>query len=127
MSIAIGIAVGASASSASAAKQAKQATCLQVMEKFQPVTATTEQKQDYAECVGFMHPQPIPSGDIFFLKVVLLLIFSCGVFAVWKECRDGTSWFSLDALMVFIVGCTVGVFGLVVIAVLAFVFGGVPS
>ena len=75
--VAIGLATGAAvASSSNSVNSSTKKTyyCNQIMPKFNPKTATVEQKQNYADCVDHFYPSMTPA-DIIAVKVIIIAAF----------------------------------------------------
>ena len=74
-----------------AANQAAQATkavqCVGVMDGFTHSTATVEQRQEYAECVGLLYPSAdaISPAAVGLLLITVLLGAISGAFSVRRE------------------------------------------
>lgn len=66
-----------STQAAVASARARRAECLFVTDRFDNVGSTVEQKQEYASCIGVLHPQPISAEGIGWIKaaIVLTLVF----------------------------------------------------
>ena len=56
-------------------ERAKKLACESLEQSFEPKTATIQQKQDYAECMRLLYPQEMSAGDVFALKIVLVIAF----------------------------------------------------
>ena len=70
-----------------AAQARKAAQCVGVMDGFTHSTATVEQRQQYAECVGLLYPSAdvISPAAVLLLLVTVLLGAISGAFSVRRE------------------------------------------
>lgn len=87
MSVSIGMAAGASAQAAAALQQAREAkkiACQNSMPSFNDQKATIEQKQIYADCVGFLYPQELDPAQILVMKALFVLALIGGCVGVYK-------------------------------------------
>ena len=85
----------AAADAARAAHDAKVARCTVVEANFNAVTASVGGKLDYAECIGFLYPQPseqppsmMTRASILAIVVVLVVATILGVVRGWREDGD---------------------------------------
>lgn len=105
--VAIGLAAGAavaSSSNSSGSSAKKTYHCNQIMPKFNPKTATVEQKQDYADCVDHFYPSMTPV-DIIAAKVMIIAAFISFVIAsVYCFREDGFIGLALATLAPLLVG-----------------------
>lgn len=114
------IASSAAAIAAEEARQAKIARCQAFMPRFDHKTATVEDRRDYAQCVGIVHPEPVhpepwSDGSIYIAKalfVIALIGMGLGVFQAQRECRGDVAGWVLLGLAGFI-GAPLAVCGVV--------------
>lgn len=66
------IATSAIIISASAARDAKEAKCAALIDGYEHATATTEQQQEYADCIDMLHPDQITGTEVIAIKVVIV-------------------------------------------------------
>jgi hypothetical protein len=77
MSVAVGIAAGASAMSASNSAQIariKREECELIVETYDPVGAPVIEMKEYAQCVNYLHPNPASDEVVFAGKIVVLIL-----------------------------------------------------
>lgn len=85
------------------------AQCQEFMPKFDPTTASTTEKQQYAHCVELVYPPP---HDFTGAKgLVAMLLAAAIVGAVWGGARDG----EIEGAFM---GAVVGLFGTCVLALI---------
>ena len=105
--VAIGLATGAAVASSSNSENSsanKTYYCNQIMPKFNPKTATVEQKQDYADCVDHFYPSMTPA-DIIAVKVMIIAAFISFVIAsVYCFREDGLIGIVVATIAPLIVG-----------------------
>ncbi len=105
MSVAVGIAAGASAQAAVASSQAAKALCVARMPNFDAKTATVQQAREYASCVHRVYGsgEPMDPGAVIALKLIVALSFvgliAGGVYG-WRD--SWGDWF--DVVMWAVVG-----------------------
>lgn len=125
--IASNVAISAATSSNNRDKaEAKTFNCTRTTESFDSKTATLEQKQNYAECVQYLHPvNPVKTEqDIVLSKAasVLFLVSCLGAFIYMFETRRKASCrYKIDYVLipvVFGIGVTavVGLFAFAICA-----------
>jgi hypothetical protein len=124
MSTTVAISAAAMASSAaanSAAQAAKKNSCSAFELSYRPDLATVGQKQQYAECIELLYPQPsapLAGAEIIVAKiaiVILLIAFVVGAVKGWRE-GYGTSDRIVGAVLT-------GLMGWVCVAVVALILG----
>lgn len=79
----------------------KKGYCLGVEKNFDSLTATVEQKQEYAECVGLLHPNEMTGSEILAWKIIIFAGLGSAIFAFWRFKDDliEAVIFSLVALL----------------------------
>lgn len=77
-----------STQAAVASARARRAECLFVTDRFDNVGSTVEQKQEYASCIGVLHPQPISAEGIGWIKAAIVLTLVFIVVGAVKGYRD---------------------------------------
>ncbi len=114
---AIAIASAANANAAAARQAAHRAECRALMPSYQDVTATVEQRREYAECVGLLYPHELTGSALTAAKfwvLIALVSIPVGAWLGWQE--DETP----GAMMGAILGpCAVGAVGLATMAIIA--------
>lgn len=73
-------------SSGSSSSYAKKIACQSYEQSFNKLNATIEQKQKYANCIDILYPQ-MTSGEIIFIKFIILLSISLFIIGYWKGYR----------------------------------------
>jgi hypothetical protein len=71
-----------------AAHQAKVERCIVETGAFNPSTASTIQKQSYAECITTLYPNNFTGGEVLVAKVliaILLIAMVVGAIRGWRE------------------------------------------
>lgn len=73
------IAAASVAIAASAANQANNAQrtveCNRIVDRFEPQYATVQEQKQYADCIDFLHPDPVFTESVWFIKAVII----CGL------------------------------------------------
>lgn len=116
--IASNLAISAATSSNNREKaEAKTFNCTQTAESFDSKTATLEQKQNYAECVQYLHPVKTDQDVVLSKAAALLFLVSClgsfiYMFGTRREayCRDKIDYVLLPLLFGMGVTAVVGLF-----------------
>lgn len=83
--------------------EVKKQACKVYEREFNSITATVEQKQDYAKCINELHPN-FSGGDIIFFKCLVVLAFVTFVVSVYKGYKD------LDIIFGLLLGALLAVF-----------------
>lgn len=105
-----------------AAIRAKIIHCKVIEKTFDPIEATTNQKQEYAECIKELYPTSIGPGIIILLKIVFVVGLMSALVGGYKEYkRDYADWIGIitlstiyglgiPALICIVLGVIVGIF-----------------
>lgn len=90
------------------------------MPAFQPLTATVAQQQDYAECVGLLHPtDDMPYAAVLGLKLWIVAGFIGMVVGGWNESRNADIEIADIAMGTLLGVAVVGGVGIALLAVFA--------
>lgn len=131
MSISVGIATGAAVQSAAASAEAaaaKKLACQKFVKDYQHETATTQERVDYAGCVGVLHPAPVSDGASMLIKAAIVILLLSTVVGSGLELRRGygstLERLCMGAIQGFLLSGAVLLFGGLAVAGVAFVFWG---
>lgn len=119
---AAGVAIGA----ANAAQIAREhrARCEQNVADFRTEGASVERMKSYAECVQYLHPDPVSPGAVPYIKggiVILVLAFIAGAIKGWRDEGDLAGAALMAIMIPLLTACGIGVL-LAIIAGIAYVF-----
>ena len=92
MSASIGIAEAASAQASAAMLLARKTACTASMPRFDPGTATVQDKQEYAGCVELMFPQPMSADAILAAKVLFVFALIGMAWGAWLGKQGFGDW-----------------------------------
>ena len=109
-SVAVGIAAGASVqSAANAARIAAEhrARCRTDIADFHPEGASVERMKSYAECVQYMHPDPVSPESVPFIKAGIVVLLVSMVAGFWWGKKEENWLFGIIAAITapFLVAC----------------------
>ena len=95
-------AAAAAASASASAARAKKATCNIKVDSFDSYKATIQEKKEYADCVKYLHPDPMSSDTAIVIKVAIIFVIGCTIFGflrgAWKDGFEGSMVFGLRGL-----------------------------
>ena len=113
---AIAISSSANAQAAAALSKAQAAACLAEMPGFEHNTATVQEMQGYANCVGRLHPEDTGLTHSIAWVVLICMILGVVITGVmrWKSWnrKSRSSWDPVDFAMVYVMST----FGLIMAA-----------
>jgi hypothetical protein len=82
------VAAAATVISSSAARREKFEKCKLVMDTYDHKVATVQQMQEYADCVGLVHPKELDGGTIILLKIIFVIAIIGGIVSSIKWWDD---------------------------------------
>lgn len=82
------ISASSAATSSAAASRAKTESCKVTTSQFDNLTATTQGKQAYADCIEHLFPSPMVASQVFAIKLCIVIVFAAMLLGLFRGFRQ---------------------------------------
>lgn len=82
------ISASSAATSSAAASRAKTEACKITTSQFDNLTATTQGKQAYADCIEHLFPSPMAASQVFAIKLCIVIVFAALLVGLFRGFRE---------------------------------------
>lgn len=90
------------------ASQAKTAACKALVRDYEHNTATVDQQQEYAGCIGHLHPDAIGPDAAIALKVLIVLMVASIPVGAWRGYRSAYGDIAEAGIAAFLYPAAIG-------------------